>query len=60
MKKWREFSTDRKEGYVLRKYQRDLTSVELWCELWNITINEDKIRPPTSPIDVHRSKLFLH
>jgi hypothetical protein len=36
------YTTDRKEGYVLRKLQRDLTSMESWCELWNIKITEDK------------------
>jgi hypothetical protein len=30
------YCTDRKEGYVLRKLQRGLTSVESWCERWNI------------------------
>jgi hypothetical protein len=38
----RIYSTDRKDGYVLRKLQRGLTSVESWCERWNIKINEDK------------------
>jgi hypothetical protein len=36
------YTTDRKEGYVLRKLQRGLTSVGSWCEHWNIKINEDK------------------
>jgi hypothetical protein len=36
------YCTDRKDGYVLRKLQRGLTSVESWCERWNIKINEDK------------------
>jgi hypothetical protein len=36
------YCTDRKEGYVFRKLQRGLTSVESWCERWNIKINEDK------------------
>jgi hypothetical protein len=36
------YCTDCKEGYVLRKLQRGLTSVESWCERWNIKINEDK------------------
>jgi hypothetical protein len=36
------YTTDRKEGYVLRKLQRGLTSVGSWCEQWNIRINEDK------------------
>src|SRR5215468_35958 len=36
------YATDRKEGFVTRKLQRGLTYVELWCERWNIKINEDK------------------
>jgi len=36
------YTTDRKEGYVLRKLQRDLASMESWCERWNTKINEDK------------------
>jgi hypothetical protein len=49
--------TERKKGYVLRKLQRGLNSVEEWSKLWNIKINEDKtqaiyfshrIRPPES------------
>jgi hypothetical protein len=36
------YTTDRKEGYVLRKLQRGLTSVGSWCEHCNIRINEDK------------------
>jgi hypothetical protein len=37
-------TTDYKEGYVLRKLQCNLTSLELWCEHWNTKINEDKIQ----------------
>jgi retron-type reverse transcriptase len=49
--------TERKEGYVLRKVQRDLNSMSAWCERWDIKINEDKTqtiysshqrRPPDS------------
>jgi len=36
------YATDRKAGFVTRKLQRGLTYVELWCERWNIKINEDK------------------
>jgi hypothetical protein len=36
------YSTDRKEGFFFRKLQRGLTSMETWCELWNIKINEEK------------------
>jgi hypothetical protein len=38
------YSTDRKEGYVLRKIQRGLDSMAAWCKHWNIKINEDKTR----------------
>jgi hypothetical protein len=37
------YCTDRKEGYVLRKLQRGLTSMESWCELCDVTI-ENKNR----------------
>jgi hypothetical protein len=36
---------DCKEGYVLRKLQRHLSSTEMWCKHWNININEDKTLP---------------
>jgi hypothetical protein len=36
------YATDRKEGYVLRKLQRDLDIFETWWERCNIEINEDK------------------
>jgi hypothetical protein len=35
-------TTDRKEGYILRKLRWGLTSFEAWCERWNIKTNEDK------------------
>jgi hypothetical protein len=35
------YTTDRKEGYVPRKLQRGLASMESWCERWNIKLNED-------------------
>jgi hypothetical protein len=38
------YATDRKEGFIVRKLQRGLTSMETWCERWNIKINEDKIQ----------------
>jgi hypothetical protein len=34
------YTTDHKVGYVLRKLQRSLTTMESWCECWNIKINE--------------------
>jgi hypothetical protein len=40
------YATDRKEGYVLRKLQRGLNVVEIWCERWNIKINEDRTQAP--------------
>jgi hypothetical protein len=36
------YATDREEGFVVRKLQRGLRSIETWCERWNIKINEDK------------------
>jgi hypothetical protein len=36
------YSTDREEGYVLRKLQRCLTAMESRCERWNIKINGEK------------------
>jgi hypothetical protein len=36
------YTTDRKEGYVLRNLQRGLTSVGSWCKHWNIRVNEEK------------------
>jgi hypothetical protein len=36
------YVTDRKEGFIVRKLQRGLSSREIWCERWNIKINEDK------------------
>jgi hypothetical protein len=38
------YARDRKEGSVVRKLQRGLSSMETWCERWNIKINEDKTR----------------
>jgi hypothetical protein len=50
------------EGFVVRKLQRCLTSIETWCEGWNIKLNEDKTqgiyfshsrRPPESHITLN-------
>jgi hypothetical protein len=38
------YATDRKKGFVVRKLQRGLSSMETWCEGWNIKINEEKTR----------------
>jgi hypothetical protein len=35
----RLYATDRKEGFIVRKLQRGLRSMEAWCERWNIKIN---------------------
>jgi hypothetical protein len=34
------YATERKDGFVVRKVQRGLSSMETWCERWNIKINE--------------------
>jgi hypothetical protein len=55
------FATDRKEGFIIRKLQRGLSSMEAWCERWNIKINEDKTqgvyshsrRPPVSRLNLN-------
>jgi hypothetical protein len=33
------YATDRNEGFVVRKLQRGLSSIEIWCERRNIKIN---------------------
>jgi retron-type reverse transcriptase len=38
------YVTERKEGYVLRKLQRGLNSVEEWFKLWDIKIDVDEIQ----------------
>jgi retron-type reverse transcriptase len=52
------YATDRKEGFIVRKLQRGLTSIEAW----NIKINEDKTQgiyfshshpPPVSRLTLH-------
>jgi hypothetical protein len=56
------YATDRKEGFIVRKFHRGLSSMEAWCERWNIKINEDKTqwiyfshsrRPPVSRLTVN-------
>jgi hypothetical protein len=36
------YATDGKKSFVVRKLQRGLSSMETWCERWDIKINEDK------------------
>jgi hypothetical protein len=34
------YATDHKEDFVFSKLQRGLSSMETWCERWNVEINE--------------------
>jgi hypothetical protein len=36
------YARDQKEGFLVKKIQPDLSSMETWCEHWNIKINADK------------------
>jgi hypothetical protein len=56
------YATDRKEGFVVTKLQRGLSSMETWCERWYIKINEAKTqgiyfshsrRPPVSHLTLN-------
>jgi hypothetical protein len=56
------YAADRKEGFIVGKLQRSLSSMEAWCERWNIKINEDKTqgiyfslsrRPPASRLTLN-------
>jgi hypothetical protein len=38
------YDMNHRQGYVLRKLQRSLNSIETWCKRWNIKINVDKPR----------------
>jgi hypothetical protein len=38
------YNIDRELDYFLRKFQCDLTSIESWCEGWNIKINDVKFK----------------
>jgi hypothetical protein len=55
-------ATDLNVGFVVRKFQRGLNSMENWYERWNIKINEDKTqgisffrsrRPPESHLTLN-------
>jgi hypothetical protein len=35
------YAIEGKEGFVVRKFQRDLSSMKTWCKSYNIKINED-------------------
>jgi hypothetical protein len=60
------YAIDRKEGFVVRKLQRGLSSMETWYERWNIKINEDNSqriyfsrnrRPPKFQITLNRRNI---
>jgi hypothetical protein len=36
------YATDRNEGFVVIKLQCGISSMETWCECWNIKLNEGK------------------
>jgi hypothetical protein len=38
------YAADRKLGYTVRNLQRGLSSMDTWCERWNIKVNEDKTK----------------
>jgi hypothetical protein len=54
------YTTDHKEGFVVRKLQRGLSSMKAWRERWNIKINEEKTRGSTSLGVVDSLSLILH
>jgi hypothetical protein len=54
------YATDRKKHFVVRKFQRGLSSMETRCERWNIKINEDKSRGFTFLAVVDRLSPILH
>jgi hypothetical protein len=39
------YATVQREGFALRKLQRGLNSIEMWCQRWKIKIKADKDRP---------------
>jgi hypothetical protein len=56
------YATDRKKGFFVRKLQRALSTMEVWCERWNMKINEGKTqginfshgrRPPASRLTLN-------
>jgi hypothetical protein len=56
------YATDRKEGYVSESCSEVSSAIELWCERWNIKINEDKtqaiyfshrLRPPETHLTLN-------
>jgi hypothetical protein len=60
------YVTDHTEGYILRKLQHSLNSIEMWCKCWNININKDKtqaiyvshrLRPPEVHLTLNRQNI---
>jgi hypothetical protein len=56
------YAIDLKEGFIVRKLQCGLSSMEARCERWNIKMNEDKTqgiyfshsrRPPVSRLTLN-------
>jgi hypothetical protein len=56
------YASDGKGGFVVRKFQGRLRSMETWCDRWNIKINEHKTwgiycsrshRPPESHLTLN-------
>jgi hypothetical protein len=54
------YAMEGKEGYVLRKLQCGLNSTEEWFKHWSIKINEDKLGPSTSLIDLDHMRFISH
>jgi hypothetical protein len=49
-----------KRGYVLRKLRQKFSATEMWCEHWNVKINEDKTKATTVLTDLGPLRLILH
>jgi hypothetical protein len=52
-------AAERKEGYVLRKLQRGLTTVAEWCERWNLRLSYRRGPVGTHLILKGRNILFV-
>jgi hypothetical protein len=54
------YATDRKEGYVLGKIQRELDSMTAWCKHWNIKKSmKTRLERYTSLVEIDSLILFL-
>jgi hypothetical protein len=54
------YAADRKVGFVVRKLQRGLSSMETWCEGWNIKLMKIRLRGFTFPAVIDRLSPILH